>query len=96
MIVGIYGISIVKKMLKIEGKDFDFILIGYVLLLEVIWVSCNYLLMIINGCYIKNFVLNKVIVVGYGLKLMVGCFLIVVLEIEMDLLLVDVNVYFIK
>lgn len=94
--MGIYGLFIVKKMLKIEGKDLDFELFGYVLLLEVICVSWNYLLMIINGCFIKNFFLNKVIVVGYGLKLMVGCFFIVILEIKMDLFLVDVNVYLMK
>lgn len=34
-IAGIYGISTAKKMLKIEGKDLDFTLTGYVSLPEV-------------------------------------------------------------
>ena len=33
-IAGIYGLSTAKKMLKIEGKDLDFELFGYVSLPE--------------------------------------------------------------
>lgn len=92
-LAGIYGISTAKKMLKIEAKDLDFSLTGYVSLPEVTRASRNYLSTIINGRYIKNFALNKAIVEGYGSKLMVGRFPIAVLEIEMDPLLVDVNVH---
>lgn len=80
-------------MLKIEGKDLDFELFGYVSLPEVTRASRNYLSTIINGRFIKNFSLNKAIVAGYGSKLMVGRFPIAVLEIKMDPLLVDVNVH---
>jgi DNA mismatch repair protein MutL len=92
-IAGIYGISTAKKMLKIQAEDLDFKLFGYVSLPEVTRASRNYLSMIINGRYIKNFALNKAIVEGYGSKLMVGRFPIAVLEIQMDPLLVDVNVH---
>ncbi|WP_086445246.1 DNA mismatch repair endonuclease MutL [Candidatus Enterococcus lemimoniae] len=92
-IAGIYGISTAKKMLKIEAKDLDFKLTGYVSLPEVTRASRNYLSTIINGRYIKNFALNKSIVDGYGSKLMVGRFPLAVVEIEMDPLLVDVNVH---
>ncbi|MTD41902.1 DNA mismatch repair endonuclease MutL [Erwinia sp. CPCC 100877] len=92
-IAGIYGISTAKKMLKIQAEDLDFKLLGYVSLPEVTRASRNYLSMIINGRYIKNFALNKAIVEGYGSKLMVGRFPIAVLEIQMDPLLVDVNVH---
>ncbi|MBO0466892.1 DNA mismatch repair endonuclease MutL [Enterococcus plantarum] len=92
-IAGIYGISTAKKMLKIEAEDLDFKLTGYVSLPEVTRASRNYLSMIINGRYIKNFALNKAVVDGYGSKLMVGRFPLAVLEIEMDPLLVDVNVH---
>ncbi len=80
-------------MLKIEGKDLDFELFGYVSLPEVTRASRNYLSTIINGRFIKNFSLNKAIVAGYGSKLMVGRFPIAILEIKMDPLLVDVNVH---
>lgn len=92
-IAGIYGISIAKKMVKIEAQDLDFQLKGYISLPEVTRASRNYVSLIINGRYIKNFTLNKAIVSGYGSKLMVGRFPIAVLEITMDPLLVDVNVH---
>lgn len=92
-IAGIYGISTAKKMVKIQSKDLDFSLEGYVSLPEVTRASRNYLSTIINGRYIKNFALNKAIVDGYGSKLMVGRFPIAVLEVKMDPLLVDVNVH---
>lgn len=92
-IAGIYGISLAKKMVQIEAQDLDFQLKGYISLPEVTRASRNYLSLIINGRYIKNFTLNKAIVSGYGSKLMVGRFPIAVLEITMDPLLVDVNVH---
>ncbi|MBF8807240.1 MAG: DNA mismatch repair endonuclease MutL [Enterococcus lacertideformus] len=92
-IAGIYGLGTAKKMLKVEAKDLDFELFGYVSLPEVTRASRNYLSTIINGRFIKNFSLNKAIVAGYGSKLMIGRFPIAVLEIKMDPLLVDVNVH---
>ncbi|GCF95776.1 DNA mismatch repair protein MutL [Enterococcus florum] len=92
-IAGIYGIATAKKMLEVKAQDLDFALKGYISLPEVTRASRNYLSVIINGRYIKNFLLNKAIVNGYQSKLMVGRFPIAVLEIEMDPLLVDVNVH---
>ncbi|MBL1229894.1 DNA mismatch repair endonuclease MutL [Enterococcus sp. BWB1-3] len=92
-IAGIYGIGTAKKMLKIQGKDLDFEVNGYISLPEVTRAGRNYLSTIINGRYIKNFMLNKAIINGYGSKLMVGRFPIAVLEVTMDPLLVDVNVH---
>lgn len=92
-IAGVYGVNTAKKMIEVKGEDLDFRLTGYVSLPEVTRASRNYISIIINGRYIKNFVLNKAIVEGYGSKLMVGRFPIAVLSIEMDPLLVDVNVH---
>lgn len=92
-VAGIYGISTAKKMLEIKAKDLDFEVSGYISLPEVTRASRNYLSTIINGRYIKNFMLNKAIINGYGSKLMVGRFPIAVLEVTMDPLLVDVNVH---
>lgn len=92
-IAGIYGVATAKKMLEIKSEDLDFHLSGYISLPEVTRASRNYLSLIINGRYIKNYVLNKAIIEGYGSKLMVGRFPLVVLQIEMDPLLVDVNVH---
>lgn len=92
-LAGIYGVATAKKMLKVEAKDLDFTLSGYVSLPEVTRASRNYLSVIINGRYIKNYALNKAIINGYQSKLMVGRYPIAVLEITMDPLLVDVNVH---
>ena len=92
-VAGIYGVATAKKMLKVEATDLDFELQGYVSLPEVTRASRNYLSVIINGRYIKNYALNKAIIQGYQSKLMVGRFPIAVLEITMDPLLVDVNVH---
>ncbi|MGX6979681.1 DNA mismatch repair endonuclease MutL [Vagococcus elongatus] len=92
-IAGIYGLATAKKMLAVNKEDLDFRLSGYVSLPELTRASRNYLSVIINGRYIRNYSLNKAIVAGYGSKLMVGRFPIAVLKIEMDPLLVDVNVH---
>lgn len=92
-IAGIYGVATAKKMIPIKAEDLDFKLNGYISLPEVTRASRNYLSVMINGRYIKNFLLNKAIVSGYQSKLMVGRFPIAVIEIEMDPLLVDVNVH---
>lgn len=92
-LAGIYGVATAKKMVKVEAEDLDFKLNGYVSLPEVTRASRNYLSVIINGRYIKNYMLNKAIINGYQSKLMVGRYPIAVLEITMDPLLVDVNVH---
>lgn len=92
-IAGIYGLATAKKMLKVEKEDLDFKVSGFVSLPEVTRASRNYVSLIINGRYIKNYVLNKAIIEGYGSKLMVGRFPLAVLQIDMDPLLVDVNVH---
>lgn len=92
-IAGIYGVANAKKMLAVTREDLDFKLSGFISLPEVTRASRNYMSLIINGRFIKNFILNKAIIEGYGSKLMVGRFPLVVLQIEMDPLLVDVNVH---
>lgn len=92
-IAGIYGVETAKKMLEIEKKDLDFQIKGYVSLPELTRASRNYISLMINGRYIKNFLLTKAIVEGYGSKLMVGRFPVAVIHITMDPLLIDVNVH---
>ncbi|MFC4710982.1 DNA mismatch repair endonuclease MutL [Enterococcus eurekensis] len=92
-IAGIYGVDTAKKMREIKNQDLDFKIHGYFSLPEVTRASRNYLSIIINGRYIKNFLLNRAIIEGYRSKLMVGRFPIAIIEIQMDPLLVDVNVH---
>ena len=92
-LAGIYGVAIAKKMRLIENEDLDFNVKGFISLPEVTRASRNYMSIMINGRYIKNYLLNKAIIAGYRSKLMVGRFPIVALDITMDPLLVDVNVH---
>ena len=92
-IAGIYGLPIAKKMLPIAAENLDFKLSGFISLPELTRAGRQYLSIMINGRYIKNHQLNRAIINGYGSKLMVGRFPIVVLEIQTDPLLVDVNVH---
>lgn len=92
-IAGIYGVTMAKKLLAVSASDLDFKLTGYVSLPELTRATRNYLSILINGRFIKNYQLNKAIIKGYGSKLMVGRYPIAVLAIEMDPLLIDVNVH---
>ena len=67
-IAGVYGLQTTKKMRPIQGKDLDFNIHGYISLPEVTRASRNYISAIINGRYIKYFVLNKAITQAYGSK----------------------------
>ncbi|HEL1584270.1 TPA: DNA mismatch repair endonuclease MutL [Streptococcus suis] len=92
-ISGIYGIASAKKIVEIEAEDLDFHVSGYVSLPELTRANRNYISIFINGRYIKNFLLNRAILEGYGSKLMVGRFPLAVISIEIDPYLADVNVH---
>lgn len=92
-IAGIYGLNTAKKMVEISTSDLDFEVSGYVSLPELTRANRNYITLLINGRYIKNFLLNRAILDGYGSKLMVGRFPIAVIDIQIDPYLADVNVH---
>lgn len=93
VIAAIYGIKVGRKMLMIKGADNDFSVDGYVSLPELTRASRQYMTITINHRYVRNYQLTKAIIEGYGSKLMVGRYPIVVVNIDLDPLLVDVNVH---
>ena len=92
-LAGVYGISTAKKTIAISAQDLDFDVTGYVSLPELTRANRNYITVLLNGRYIKNFLINRAIVDGYGSKLMVGRFPIAVIDIKIDPFLTDVNVH---
>ncbi|MDM8214214.1 DNA mismatch repair endonuclease MutL [Enterococcus hirae] len=92
-LAGIYGVAAAKKMAAVHGEDLDFIVDGWISLPELTRASRNYLSIIVNGRYIRNYPLTKAILAGYGSKLMVGRYPMAVIRVQMDPLLVDVNVH---
>lgn len=92
-ISAIYGVNNAKKMLHFSNEDLDFKISGFVSLPELTRASKNYISVLINGRYIKNYQLSTAIIKGYGSKLMVGRYPFAVVSIVLDPLLVDVNVH---
>ncbi|MFJ8412604.1 DNA mismatch repair endonuclease MutL [Bacillus paramycoides] len=93
VLAAIYSIQVAKKLIPIEAESLDFAIKGYVTLPEVTRASRNYMSTIVNGRYVRNFVLMKAIQQGYHTLLPVGRYPIGFLSIEMDPMLVDVNVH---
>lgn len=92
-IAGVYGTLTAKKMKLIENENLDFKVEGYISLPDTTRASRNYITLILNGRFIKNYALNKALIDGYGSKLMVGRYPLAVIVIEADSLLLDVNVH---
>ncbi|MEJ6400409.1 DNA mismatch repair endonuclease MutL [Nicoliella lavandulae] len=90
---GIYGAKQTQKMLAFQNQDLDFKISGYFSLPELTRASHNYVVIILNGRFVKNFNVTKALTAGYGSKLMVGRYPIAVVNIEVDPTLVDVNVH---
>ncbi|ADG41150.1 MULTISPECIES: DNA mismatch repair endonuclease MutL [Leuconostoc] len=93
VIAAIYGRESAQKMLSIAGEDDDFNITGYVSLPELTRGSREYLTILVNGRFIKNFTVSNAVIHGYGSKLMVGRFPMGVVNINTDPLLIDVNVH---
>ncbi|MFD1735900.1 DNA mismatch repair endonuclease MutL [Bacillus salitolerans] len=93
VLAAIYGVSIAKNMIPLKLDSLDFQVTGYISLPEITRASRNYMSLIINGRYVKNFPLAKAVQDGYHTLLPIGRYPIVLLEINMDPLLVDVNVH---
>ncbi|MFC3927024.1 DNA mismatch repair endonuclease MutL [Streptococcus caprae] len=92
-IAGVYGLQTARKMVEISAADLDFEVSGYVSLPELTRANRNYITILINGRYIKNFLINRAILDGYGSKLMVGRFPLAVISVTIDPYLADVNVH---
>ncbi|MGO2299487.1 DNA mismatch repair endonuclease MutL [Paucilactobacillus nenjiangensis] len=93
VIAAIYGISNARQMVDFENEDADFRVTGYTSLPAVTRASRQYITILINRRYIRNYQLTRSIIQGYGSKLMVGRYPISVINIELDPILVDVNVH---
>lgn len=92
-VANIYGRKLASEMLEFANQDQDFSISGLVTKPDVTRANRNYISILLNGRYIKNYQLANAIMTGYGSKLPSGKYPLVVLQIEMDPLLVDVNVH---
>lgn len=93
IIAQIYGVSVAKKMIKVDCQTLDYSITGYIAKPEVVRASRHFMSTIINGRFVRSIPLNKAILNGYHTLLPIGRSPIVVLQIKMDPILVDVNVH---
>ncbi len=93
VLAAIYGYNTARKMLPLRAETIDFNVTGYVAKPELTRASRQYISLVINGRYIKNYPITKGIQQGYHTLLPIGRYPIVVLHIKMNPTLIDVNVH---
>ena len=93
VIKAIYGLDVTKKMIKVEGKNDDYNIEGYISMPEISRSNRNYMTTLVNGRVIKNTQLNKIINEAYSNYKEDTRYPITVLNINTDPTLIDVNVH---
>ncbi|CAM4210159.1 DNA mismatch repair endonuclease MutL [Paenibacillus tarimensis] len=93
VIAAVYGTGVAKSMLAVSGDHPDYDLMGYISKPELTRSNRNSITVIVNGRYIRSFVLNQAIMQAYHTLLPINRFPVAVLEIGMHPGLVDVNVH---
>lgn len=93
VINAIYGINVVKKMIKIDNKNNDYEISGYISSPEVNRSSKNYISTLVNGRVVKNYQLSKIINESYSTFKEDTRYPIVVINIKTDPSLLDVNIH---
>lgn len=93
VLAAIYGLNMARKMIPVFASSLDFEVEGWISLPEVTRASRNYLSVMVNGRFIKNYSLAKAVQEGYHTLLPVGRYPIALVNIVMDPMLVDVNVH---
>ena len=89
----IYGTSTAKAMLPLEGEQADYDLRGYISKPEQTRANRGGITLVVNGRYIRSFVINQAIMQAYHTLLPINRYPMAVLEIGMHPSLLDVNVH---
>lgn len=92
-IANIYGRQLAEKMDVLKNSSPDFKITGLISDSNTTRSNRNFISLLLNGRYIKNYRLTQAIIAGYGSKLRPRRYPIAVVKIELDPLLVDVNVH---
>ena len=89
----VYGRNIAEKMLSFNSSDNDFEVSGLISNPELTRSTRDFISILLNGRYIRNFKLASAVLDGYGNNLADKHYPIAVVKIKTDPLLVDVNVH---
>ena len=93
VINSIYGLSITKKMVPIEGETNDYSITGYTSLPEIHRSNRNGIVTIVNNRIVKNAELNRYINEAYHSYKPDNRYPVTVIDIKVDTSLVDVNIH---
>ena len=93
VINAIYGLSVTKKMIEIDGENDDFHIIGYTTYPEINRSNKNNITILVNNRVIKNYEIIKTIHECYHTFMAQDKYPITVLNIIADPYLIDVNVH---
>lgn len=89
----IYGLSVTKKMIEINGENEDYQISGYISYPELQKSNKNAITLLVNGRVIHNLDIIRCIADSYHTYIPQDKYPIVVLKIDVDPILVDVNVH---
>ncbi len=89
----IFGYSVSKNMIEVNGENYDYIIKGYISNINVSKSSRNTMIILVNGRVVNNINVNRTIKDAYHTILAENKFPIVVLNIEVDPTIIDVNIH---
>jgi len=93
VIAAVYGSNTAKAMYHLAASDADYTVNGFVSKPELSRSNRNGITVIVNGRYIRSFIINQALVNAYHTFLPIHRFPLAVIEIEMHPSLLDVNVH---
>lgn len=93
VLAAIYGVPNARKMFRFEGETNDYKIYGYATFPEITRASKNYMSILVNGRWVKHFLIQKAITNAYHTYLPIERYPIAVVYIEGDPQLTDVNVH---
>ncbi|MBD3918915.1 DNA mismatch repair endonuclease MutL [Paenibacillus sp. PR3] len=93
VIAAVYGTSAAKAMYPISAETPDYTLNGYISKPELTRANRNAITIVVNGRYIRSFLVNQALLQGYHTLLPINRYPLVALEIGMHPSLLDVNVH---
>jgi len=93
VIAAVYGSSVARSMLPLQGENIDYTLSGYVSRPELTRANRSAVSVVVNGRYIRNYGLVQSLLGAYHTLLPAHRYPVAILRIGMDPSLVDVNVH---
>jgi len=89
----VYGMAVAKKMIHFQGENADYAVNGFISLPEMTRASKNYMTLLVNGRWVRSFLINKTVVDALHTFLPIGRYPISAINVEGDPFLTDVNVH---